>query len=116
MAGQGGGGASKKPLLPPLDTGPLPLAPIRDAARKQLIDVIDSVRRATLRGFLKRGVFAAAATPDADAPARRRRRSRSPRFSGKQERWLAWAVANEEAPKLENGGATTPPPAKPRRD
>jgi hypothetical protein len=35
---------SKKPILPPLATGPLPLAPIRDAARKQLIDVIDSVR------------------------------------------------------------------------
>lgn len=34
----------KRALLPPLDTGPLPLAPIRDAARKQLIDVIDSVR------------------------------------------------------------------------
>jgi len=31
-------------MLAALDTGPLPLAPIRDAARKQLIDVIDSVR------------------------------------------------------------------------
>lgn len=45
MVGGGQQALAKKPLLPPLDTGPLPLAPIRDAARKQLIDVIDSVRQ-----------------------------------------------------------------------
>jgi hypothetical protein len=35
----------KASQLPPLDAGPLPLKVFRDAARRQLVDLIDSVRR-----------------------------------------------------------------------